>query len=114
MTFWQSMCFKAMTGAGFVDAKHAAQIQNLVTCIEMLLASLAHFYIFPYYEWADDYKREKEKRCVGIGINARLAVLRANQVLLKHSCTNAVLTFAHAFLLPSQPTHTHTHTHTRT
>ena len=61
MTFWQGMAFKAMAGAGFVAPRQAAQIQNLTTCIEMLLASLAHFYIFPYHEWADDYKREKEK-----------------------------------------------------
>ena len=27
----------------------------------MLLASLAHFYIFPYHEWADNYKKDKEK-----------------------------------------------------
>ena len=29
-------------------------------CIEMLLASIAHFYIFPYYEWAPNYKKSKE------------------------------------------------------
>jgi hypothetical protein len=48
-----------------VDEKSALQIQNLLICIEMLIASLLHFYIFPYHEWQDGYKREKE---TGIGI----------------------------------------------
>ena len=44
-----------------VNEKAALQIQNLLICIEMLIASLAHFYIFPYHEWQEGYKREKEK-----------------------------------------------------
>ncbi len=61
MTFWQGLAIQAMSSVGFVGVKQASQIQNLLTCIEMLLASLAHFYIFPHYEWQDGYKREQEK-----------------------------------------------------
>ena len=50
-----------MSNFGFVDAKSAAQIQNLLICIEMLLASLAHYYIFPYHEWHEGYQRERER-----------------------------------------------------
>lgn len=50
-----------MGGLGLVEEKAALQIQNLLICIEMLIASLAHFYIFPYHEWQEGYKREKEK-----------------------------------------------------
>lgn len=61
MTFWQGLVLQGMASLGFVADRQATQIQNLLICIEMLLASLAHFYIFPYYEWEDGYKREKEK-----------------------------------------------------
>lgn len=61
MTFWQGLVLQGMASAGFVLDRQATQLQNLLICIEMLLASLAHFYIFPYYEWEEGYKREKEK-----------------------------------------------------
>ena len=51
-----------MAALGYVGDRQASQIQNLLTCIEMLLASLAHFYIFPHYEWQQDYKKEVEKQ----------------------------------------------------
>lgn len=62
MTFWQGFGLQAMASLGYVGEKQANQLQNLLTCIEMLLASLAHFYIFPHYEWHEGYKREKEKQ----------------------------------------------------
>lgn len=61
MTFWQGLVLQFMASAGFVLDRQATQLQNLLICIEMLLASIAHFYVFPYYEWEDGYKREKEK-----------------------------------------------------
>ena len=61
MTFWQGLVLQGMASAGFVLDRQATQLQNLLICIEMLLASIAHFYVFPYYEWEDGYKREKEK-----------------------------------------------------
>lgn len=49
MTFWQNASLQVMSTFGFVDAKAATQIQNLLICLEMLLASIAHVYIFPDY-----------------------------------------------------------------
>ena len=62
MTFWQGFAIQAMATLGYVGDRQASQIQNLLTCIEMLLASLAHFYIFPHYEWQEGYKKEVEKQ----------------------------------------------------
>ena len=68
-----------MCTLGLINERASLQIQCLLICIEMLLASIAHFYIFPYNEWyqyayisshpflksfaprQDDYKREREK-----------------------------------------------------
>ena len=68
-----------MCTLGLINDRASLQIQCLLICIEMLLASIAHFYIFPYNEWyrlpilryslftkvfrnrQDDYKREREK-----------------------------------------------------
>jgi Organic solute transporter Ostalpha len=61
MTFWQGFVIQVMASLGMVNDKAALQIQNLLICIEMLIASLAHFYIFPYHEWQEGYKREKQK-----------------------------------------------------
>lgn len=61
MTFWQGFVIQVMASLGMVNDKAALQIQNLLICIEMLIASVAHFYIFPYHEWQDGYKREKQK-----------------------------------------------------
>lgn len=61
MTFWQGFVIQVMASLGMVNDKAALQIQNLLICIEMLIASVAHFYIFPYHEWQEGYKREKQK-----------------------------------------------------
>lgn len=61
MTFWQGATLMTMGSFGMVDERAASQIQNLLICVEMLIASLAHFYIFPYHEWQDGYKEEKER-----------------------------------------------------
>ena len=70
-TFWQTLLIEMMSALGWVDDKAASQIQNLLICIEMLLASLAHFYIFPHHEWATGYKKEREK---GIMLKDTLAL----------------------------------------
>lgn len=49
-------------GSGLVDERTGMQIQNLLICIEMLLASLLHYYIFPHREWAENYKRDRQKQ----------------------------------------------------
>eukprot|EP01032_Pedospumella_encystans_P017092 gene17092-19485_t len=70
-TFWQSLTIQMLSTMGRVDERTAVQVQNLLICIEMLLASIAHFYIFPYEEWKDGYKREREK---GIMLKDTLAL----------------------------------------
>ena len=59
-----------MSSMGFVDSKAASQIQNLLICIEMFIASIAHFYIFPYQEWQEGYKKGQKN----VLINETLAV----------------------------------------
>lgn len=44
-----------------MDEKTASQIQNLLICIEMFMASIAHFYVFPYEEWGRNYEKEQKK-----------------------------------------------------
>lgn len=61
LTFWQSVTIQIMGNFGLVGEKSASQISNLLICIEMLIASIAHFYIFPYQEWAPGYQRAKQK-----------------------------------------------------
>ncbi|KAJ1440878.1 organic solute transporter Ostalpha-domain-containing protein, partial [Ochromonadaceae sp. CCMP2298] len=55
-TFWQSAAIQLLSAMGRVDHRTASQIQNLLICIEMLIASLAHYYIFPHEEWEEGYK----------------------------------------------------------
>lgn len=62
MTFWQGIALSAMSSMGLVEEKAASQLQNLLICLEMLLASLAHYYIFPSYEWAPEYKLNEEHK----------------------------------------------------
>ena len=39
--------------SGFVkDAEEAAQFQNFIICVEMLIAAVGHLYAFPYKEYA--------------------------------------------------------------
>jgi hypothetical protein len=61
LTFWQYVGLQMMATFNLVDDKSALQIQNLLICIEMLIASIAHFYIFPYQEWAPGYQRAKQR-----------------------------------------------------
>lgn len=70
-TFWQSVGIQFMSSMGLVDERTAVQIQNLLICIEMLLASLAHFYIFPYQEWQIGYQKQRE---TGIRLRDTLAI----------------------------------------
>lgn len=60
-TFWQSLCIQLMSAFDLVDEKAASQIQNLLICVEMLIATIAHYYIFPYHEWHPDYKKKQER-----------------------------------------------------
>lgn len=60
MTFWQGVAISAMSGLGVVDAEQADTAQDFLICIEMLLAALAHFYIFPFQEWQQGYKEQQQ------------------------------------------------------
>jgi hypothetical protein len=59
-TFWQSVGIQILGSMNLLDDKAGQQIQNLLICIEMLVASLAHYYIFPYHEWQKDYQRRSQ------------------------------------------------------
>lgn len=50
-----------MSAFGLVDAKAASQINNFLICVEMLIASLAHFYVFPHHEWHPTYQKQRER-----------------------------------------------------
>ena len=50
-------CFVLHTPAVFVYFPlRAAYRADFLICIEMLVASLAHFYIFPYRQWEPGYR----------------------------------------------------------
>jgi len=67
MTFWQSMAISLLTGGENAAAGGGAgnegwgkQAQSFLICIEMLIASIAHFYVFPTEEWKEGYKPKKQ------------------------------------------------------
>jgi hypothetical protein len=73
MTFWQGICISAMSSFGFVDPSTADSAQNFLICIEMFLASLAHYFIFPVREWEEGY-REKQLKGQVVGLRDTLAL----------------------------------------
>lgn len=58
MTFWQGIAITGMSVMGLVDEESGMAAQNILICIEMLLASLTHHLFFPYREWQEGYKKE--------------------------------------------------------
>jgi hypothetical protein len=58
-SFWQDILLQIMSGWGLIDSHGASQIQNLLICIEMFMASIAHFYVFPHHEWKKGYEKSK-------------------------------------------------------
>ncbi|MED6131046.1 hypothetical protein PIB30_116814 [Stylosanthes scabra] len=53
LTYWQGVLVFLAAKSGFIkDEDEAAQLQNIIICVEMLLAALGHFYAFPYKEYA--------------------------------------------------------------
>merc|ERR1719203_249526 len=72
MTFWQGLAISilASTTQDFGDdvmksktdaEEWAAQAQDFLICLEMLLFSIAHFYVFPYEEWEEGYRAKEDK-----------------------------------------------------
>ncbi|KAL8168224.1 hypothetical protein V2J09_009723 [Rumex salicifolius] len=53
LTYWQGvLVFLAAKSEIIKDSKDAADFQNLLLCVEMLIAAVGHLYAFPYKEYA--------------------------------------------------------------
>ncbi|GFZ09498.1 organic solute transporter ostalpha protein [Actinidia rufa] len=54
LTYWQGVLVFLAAKSGFIkNAEEAAQFQNFIICVEMLLlAAMGHLYAFPYKEYA--------------------------------------------------------------
>jgi len=68
MTFWQGLALSLLAktsegSAGDLSAEGwGKQAQSFLICIEMLIASIAHFYVFPHYEWSPGYIRQQSSK----------------------------------------------------
>jgi len=70
LTFWQGLTISILYGIVSKDDRISSttgsernfqqDAQNFLITIEMLIASLAHFYVFPHEEWAPGYKPAKK------------------------------------------------------
>ncbi|KAF5739938.1 hypothetical protein HS088_TW12G01152 [Tripterygium wilfordii] len=53
LTYWQGVLIFLAAKSGFInDTDEAAEFQNFVICVEMLIAAVGHLYAFPYKEYA--------------------------------------------------------------
>lgn len=53
LTYWQGVLVFLAAKSGFIkNAEEAADFQNFILCIEMLIAAVGHLYAFPYKEYA--------------------------------------------------------------
>ncbi|XVE63192.1 hypothetical protein DITRI_Ditri06bG0180600 [Diplodiscus trichospermus] len=53
LTYWQGVLVFLAAKSGFIkDAEEAAQFQDFIICVEMLIAAAGHLYAFPYKEYA--------------------------------------------------------------
>ncbi|KAJ8444289.1 hypothetical protein Cgig2_029702 [Carnegiea gigantea] len=53
LTYWQGVLVFLAAKSGFIDdAEDAADFQNLIICVEMLMAAVGHFFAFPYKEYS--------------------------------------------------------------
>lgn len=82
MTFWQEIFLQILSFLGQLDDKQAAQCQKVLICFEMLLASIAHHYIFPYQEWQGGYKKERQEE-----EQLRLALQQRDTLALRRFAT---------------------------
>ncbi|KAG5525624.1 hypothetical protein RHGRI_032064 [Rhododendron griersonianum] len=53
LTYWQGVLIFLAAKSGFIkNVDEAAEFQNCIICVEMLIAALGHLYAFPYKEYA--------------------------------------------------------------
>uniref|UniRef100_A0A1D1XX43 Transmembrane protein 184B n=1 Tax=Anthurium amnicola TaxID=1678845 RepID=A0A1D1XX43_9ARAE len=53
LTYWQGVLVFLAAKSGFIKgADEAANFQNFILCVEMLVAAVGHLYAFPYKEYA--------------------------------------------------------------
>ncbi|XP_048439424.1 transmembrane protein 184A [Pyrus x bretschneideri] len=53
LTYWQGVLVFLAAKSGLIkNAEDAAQYQNFIICVEMLIAAIGHLYAFPYKEYA--------------------------------------------------------------
>ncbi|XP_077240413.1 uncharacterized protein LOC143881307 [Tasmannia lanceolata] len=53
LTYWQGVLVFLAAKSGFIkNAEEAAEFQNFIICVEMLVAAVGHLYAFPYKEYA--------------------------------------------------------------
>ncbi|KAK2634683.1 hypothetical protein Ddye_029475 [Dipteronia dyeriana] len=53
LTYWQGVLVFLAAKSGFIkNAEEAAEYQNFIICVEMLIAAVGHLYAFPYKEYA--------------------------------------------------------------
>lgn len=53
LTYWQGVLVFLAAKSRFINnAEEAAEFQNFIICVEMLVAAVGHFYAFPYKEYA--------------------------------------------------------------
>jgi hypothetical protein len=82
MTFWQGLAISIFAGGNNASSSNdgddddndnhvadaAAQIQNLLICLEMLGFSIAHYFVFPTEEWEEGFIRKRIDMSVGDSI----------------------------------------------
>jgi hypothetical protein len=56
MTFWQGLIITMVVSVHGDDASKAANIQNVLICLEMLFFAIAHWCVFPPEEWQENYR----------------------------------------------------------
>ncbi|KAI3445509.1 hypothetical protein Pfo_002174 [Paulownia fortunei] len=53
LTYWQGVLVFLAAKSGLIkDTEEAAEFQNFIICVEMLIAAVGHLYAFPYREYA--------------------------------------------------------------